>query len=109
LRILLDECVDWRLGLELELELESHEVRTPRQLGWSSLKNGDLLALAALEFDAFATIDRSLGHQQNLERFDLAVIVLHARTSRLADLSTLVPELLGVLESAPRGRATVVG
>jgi hypothetical protein len=29
-RVLLDECVDWRLGRELA----SHEVKTARQMGW---------------------------------------------------------------------------
>jgi hypothetical protein len=41
--VLLDECVDWRLGRELA----SHEVKTARQMGWTTLKNGELLGLAS--------------------------------------------------------------
>jgi hypothetical protein len=41
--VLLDECVDWRLGRELA----SHEVKTARQMGWTALKNGELLGLAS--------------------------------------------------------------
>ena len=46
MRVLLDECVDWRLGRELA----SHDVKTTRQMGWTALKNGELLALAATHF-----------------------------------------------------------
>jgi len=42
--VLLDECVDWRLGRELP----SHEVKTARQMGWIALKNGELLAFAGM-------------------------------------------------------------
>jgi hypothetical protein len=48
-RVLLDECVDWRLGRELA----PHEVKTARQMGWTALKNGELLALASAHFDVF--------------------------------------------------------
>ena len=41
--MLLDECVDWRLGRELSV----HEVKSARQMGWTTLKNGELLALAS--------------------------------------------------------------
>jgi hypothetical protein len=46
-RVLLDECVDRRLGRELA----SHDVKTTRQMGWTALKNGELLGLAATHFE----------------------------------------------------------
>jgi len=55
-RILLDECVDWRLSRDLI----GHEVRTARQMGWATIRNGELLELAAKEFDVFAAVDRNL-------------------------------------------------
>jgi len=39
----------------------------------------------------------------------IAVVVLRARTNRLADLQPLVPDLLVVIPHAKRGEATVVG
>ena len=42
LRVLLDECVDWRIGRKLA----PLEVKTARQMGWAALKNGELLAFA---------------------------------------------------------------
>jgi hypothetical protein len=78
-------------------------------MGWASIRNGDLLALAEGEFDVFVTTDRNLSFQQNLPRFAVAVVVLAARTNRLADLLPLVKPMLGALDAAPRGDVTVVG
>ena len=75
--MLLDECVDWRLGRELA----SHEVKTARQMGWMSLKNGELLALASAHFDVFVTVDRNLSFQQDIVSFPIAVVVLQADQS----------------------------
>jgi predicted nuclease of predicted toxin-antitoxin system len=89
-KILLDECVDWRLARDLV----GHEVKTARQMGWATITNGELLALASKHFDVFVTVDRNLAWQQNLSAFSIAVIVLRARSNRLADLRPLVPRLL---------------
>jgi len=42
----------------------------------------------------FATTDRNLSFQQNLQALPIAVIVLRSRTNRLADLLPVVPEWL---------------
>jgi hypothetical protein len=55
-------------------------------MGWAGVKNGQLLALAEAEFDAFITVDRNLSFEQNLQQFNIAVIVLQAPSNRLADL-----------------------
>jgi hypothetical protein len=47
-------------------------------MGWSGVKNGKLLALAADEFDAFVTVDKNMPYQQNLTTLPVAVIVLDA-------------------------------
>jgi hypothetical protein len=78
-------------------------------MGWSTVKNGELLSLAARRFDAFVTVDRNLSFQQNLPSFDIAVFVLRARTNRLADLRPLVPDLLALLATAQPGTVTFVG
>jgi predicted nuclease of predicted toxin-antitoxin system len=104
-RVLLDECVDWRLGRELA----PHEVKTARQMGWTALRNGELLALASAEFDVFVTVDRNLSFQQDMVSFRIAVIVLRARTNRLADLRPLVRSLLSAIETSPLGAANFIG
>jgi Domain of unknown function (DUF5615) len=104
-RVLLDECVDWRLSRDIL----GHDVKTARQMGWATIKNGELLALASQQFDIFVTVDRNLSFQQNLVSFSLAVIVLRARTNRLADLRVLVPDLLAAIDTAKPGFARLIG
>jgi hypothetical protein len=57
------------------------------------MKNGTLLARVAGQFDAFVTVDRNLAFQQRIDNLPFAVVVLRARTNRLADLRHLVPLL----------------
>lgn len=105
MRVLVDECVDWRLTRDLV----GHDVKTARQMGWSIIRNGELLASAAKEFDVFVTVDRNLSFQQNLPAFSIAVIVLRAKTNRLSDLRPLVPDLLAAIPIAKPGAVTYVG
>ena len=102
MKILLDECVDWRLARDLA----GHDVKTAREMGWAAIKNGELLALASAEFDAFVTVDRNLSFQQNLSSRTIAVVVLRARSNRLADLRPLVAKLMAALRSAHAGAVT---
>jgi predicted nuclease of predicted toxin-antitoxin system len=105
MKVFLDECVDWRLARDLV----GHDVVTARQMGWTAIKNGELLALAEKEFDVFITVDRNLAFQQNLTDIAIAVIILEARTNRLADLKQIVPLLLQSMASAKAGTTTRIG
>jgi predicted nuclease of predicted toxin-antitoxin system len=89
MRLLLDESVPARL----RRSLPNHAVRTVVEMGWSGVKNGKLLALAANEFDAFVTVDKNLQFQQNLAALPVAVVVLDAVSNELAFLLSLVPSL----------------
>jgi len=60
-------------------------------------------------FDVFVTVDRNLSFQQNLHSFSIAVVVLRAKTNRLADLRPLVPSFLAAIESALPGAARFIG
>lgn len=83
-------------------------VKTARQMGWATIKNGELLALAAQQFDVFVTVDRNLSFQQNLAAFPIAVLVLRTRTNRLADLRPLIPALLSALPALKPGVAQLI-
>jgi hypothetical protein len=104
-KIFLDECVDWRLARDIV----GHDVKTARQMDWTAIKNGALLALASEHFDVFVTVDRNLSFQQNLHTFSIAVVVLQAKTNWLADLRPLIPDLLAAIETARLGVARPVG
>jgi hypothetical protein len=73
--------------------LPGHEVLSVQQAGWSGVRNGELLARAATQFDVFVTADQNLQYQQNLRTLPLAVAVLIAFSNRMADLQPLVPAL----------------
>jgi predicted nuclease of predicted toxin-antitoxin system len=103
-RVLLDECLPRRL----KRELVGHDARTAPEMGWASKRNGELLALAAASFDVFLTADRNLSYQQDLSAFDIAVIVLIARSNSIDELRPLAPRVLEVLTTAKRGAVTIV-
>ena len=105
MRILLDES----LPHDLAALILDHHVSTVRDEGWTSVKNGKLLALAATKFDAFITADRNLEFQQNLAKLPLAVVVLIARKNRVQDLEPLLPELAALLNHMPPRTLRKVG
>ncbi len=105
MKVFIDECIDWRLSRDIV----GHEVKTARQMGWSEVKNGRLLALVQESFDVFVTVDRNLSFQQDLPSFSVSVVVMRARSNRLAELRPLVPLLLEQIEKAPKGGVTYVG
>ncbi len=89
MRLLLDESVPRRF----QRSLPEHEIRTVVDMGWSGIKNGKLLALAANEFDPFLTVDTNLPFQQNLATLPVTVIVLDSLSNELSALLPLVPSL----------------
>ena len=105
MRVLLDEC----LPRKLKRDLAGHDTRTVPEMGWASKENGDLLGLAAGHFDVFLTVDRNLSYQQDMGRFNIAVVVLVARGNRLADLRPLIPQVLEVLAVIRAGQVLRVG
>ena len=72
-------------------------------MGWSGKSNGELLALAEPLFDVFLTVDQNIEYQQNLRLADIPILVLAARTNRLADLQSLIPEMLASLSDLKPG------
>ena len=105
MKILLDECVDRRFGRKLI----GHSVTTVQKRGWAGIKNGDLLASAEKEFDAFVTVDRKLASQQDLAKLRIPVLLIRARTNRLEDIQSLAADLLERINSAPAGEVTMIG
>ena len=61
------------------------------------MKNGELLRRAAREFDVWVTADQNIEYQQNLNLFDIAVVVLVAQRNELESLLPLMPPLQEVV------------
>ena len=104
MKLLLDECVDRRLAKHLT----GLSVRTVAEMGWSGIKNSQLLALAQSEFDVLITVDRNLAFQQHLPKFSVAVLLIVAPSNRLADLVALVPSIIAALPTAMKGTVSKV-
>ena len=106
MRVLLDECVPRKF----KNRLIGHECRTVSEEGFAGKRNGELLRLAERAgFDVFLSVDRGIEFQQNLQARHIAVLLLRVRSSRLADLTPHVPEILKKLGSLQPGEVLVVG
>ena len=90
MKLLIDES----LPRDLKKHFPGHSVATVPECGWASKSNGARLTLAAADFDVFLTADQNLEHQQNLANHDIGIVVLVARSNRIADLLPLVPNAL---------------
>ena len=99
MNVLLDEC----LPKKLKREVEADKVTTVPEAGWASKTNGELLRLAEADFDVLLTNDQNLEHQQNLRKFDLAIIVLVAPTNDIEDLKPLMPTVNKALKTIKAG------
>jgi len=71
-RILFDQGTP----VPLKEHLPGHSVATAYEKGWSTLRNGELLAVAEAQFDVLVTTDRNLRFQQNVAARKLAIVVL---------------------------------
>ncbi len=59
-------------------------------------------------FDILLTIDKNLEHQQNLNNYDIAVVVLDSKRSTPADLLPLIPTFLEKIPSLEKGKVHVI-
>jgi hypothetical protein len=73
-------------------------------MGWC--ENGQLLKLAATQFDILLTVDRNLEYQQNFAGLAIAVIVIHAPSNDVAVLRPLMPAVLAAIPAAKPGAVT---
>ena len=73
MRVLLDHSVP----RQLRSRLREHDVGVAAERGWGQLSNGRLLAAAhADDYESIITADQSIPYQQNLQRLQIAVVVL---------------------------------
>ncbi len=105
MRILLDECIDWRL----KFEFKGFELKTVKEMGWSGKVNGELLrSLLESGFDVLITVDKNLRFQQNIKNLKLSVIVLDVERNTLRNLKPLIPNLIKFIPDIKVGEVYVV-
>lgn len=70
-------------------------IQTVPEMGWTGIKNGELLRRAEMQFDVLITADQKLRFQQNLSDKRLAVIVLPTnQVRRVIELLPAIEEKL---------------
>ncbi|HZZ59300.1 MAG TPA: hypothetical protein VFE31_15825 [Opitutaceae bacterium] len=104
MRVILDECLPRKLGAEIV----GHDVTTVPKAGFASIVNGTLLQQLDGKFDAFVTVDKSIPSQQKTRELSFGILILRARSNRLADLKPLVPQILSSLHSVGPGQVVVI-
>jgi len=106
MKILLDECIPRKL----KDALTDHECQTVPEAGLAGKKNGDLLSLAErAAFDVFFTMDKGVQYQQSLVGRRIAVLIVRAKSNRLADLLPHLAECRSILSSIQPGQLMRVG
>ena len=100
MRVLLDENLPHQLR---SIFLDDIEVVTVSYRGWKGKENGELLRIAADEFDVFITIDQGIPNQQNLSDFEIGIIMLEAKSNRFEDLAPLISQVNAVLKTVKNG------
>ena len=82
--------------------LIGHAVETAFELGWATLQNGELIAVAdEAGFEVFVTTDKNLKYQQNLEARSISIVVLS--TTSWPRIQLAVAEVVAAIESAVPG------
>jgi hypothetical protein len=104
LRILLDNCVK----KDLLVAFRDHEALHAVDMGWSALKNGELLRKASVEFDLLVTVDKNMRFQSSLKGLALRVAILDVRSNLLEDLQLSVAKLVERINDLPVGQFTVI-
>ena len=94
---------------DFKKHLGGHECLTVPEAGLGGSKNIELPRAAAGRFDALATVDGKLRHQQDLSGIPFGVIVLMGSGNRLEDLMPLVDATLTALQSLNPGQVIEIG
>ena len=105
MRVLLDENLPYQLR---PLFTDSIEVMTVGYRGWKGKENGELLQMAAVEFDAFITTDRGILYEQNLEKIQLGIVLLEVHRNHYEELAALIPQVNTVLQTLQKGQVVRV-
>ena len=105
MKILLDECVTKRL----KPYLDHFEVFTVSEMNWNGIKNGKLMTLCIENnFDLLLTIDKNLMFQQNLDKYEVTIVVLNSFTSKLEELVLFVPSFKSQIDTFEKRKAYIV-
>ena len=78
-------------------------------LGLKGKHNGVLLAAISGSADVLVTGDTNLGYQQNLKKYDLAIILVRPLRLVVDQIIPLIPEVVAAFPTAKRHAVTTIG
>jgi hypothetical protein len=104
MRVLLDE----QIPIDLAGELIGHVADTVKGRGWAGIKK-ELLRRMSGQYDVLITMDRCFEFQQRISTLPFGIVVLHAPSNRIADLTPLLPSLLAAVSGTAAGQLRHVG
>jgi predicted nuclease of predicted toxin-antitoxin system len=107
MKLLLDECIPAKF--KFDLSGHGHEVTTVIDAGFIGKENGELLNLAENAFDALVTVDKNLPAQQNLKGRRISIVIIRARSNRLADIRAHLHAVLVALQDLKPGQIIEIG
>lgn len=87
MKVLLDEGVP----RVIQKRLPNLSIFTVEEMKWRGIRNGRLLDLMAGEFDVLVTTDKNLRYQQNLEKRQIAAVILP--TNQIPLVIQLLPQI----------------
>ena len=102
MKILLDENIPAKLRFDFG---KGYEARTVGEMNWLGKKNGELLGLAIFNgFEVFITVDKNLKNQQNLNKFEIKLILLLAKDNKHQTLLPYIERIkkLLTIENLPK-------
>jgi predicted nuclease of predicted toxin-antitoxin system len=96
MKLLLDENMPHRL----RQYLPGHEVFTSAFMGWTGVRNGILLSLAAAAgFDVILTLDAGIEYEQNLTNLPCSVIIVRAESNAFEHIQPHLPAILSAIQT----------
>ncbi len=105
MKILLDECVTRKV----KRYLSEFEVYTVGEMGFSGLKNGELLAEAEKQgFDILLTIDKNIDSQQNIGKYSLSLVIFDVLKSNIKYFTELIPQFKSQISSYQKGQVYLI-
>jgi predicted nuclease of predicted toxin-antitoxin system len=95
MKILLDENIDIRMKRSFPPDFE---VYTVKDMGWSGIKNGELIQLLTQNnFDYWIVVDKNIPFQQNTKDISFIIIVLDVFRNTLKSIEALIAQILETL------------
>ena len=105
MKILLDECVTKRL----KPYLSDFEIFTVSEMKWNGIKNGKLMSLCVdNKFDLLLSIDKNLLFQQNLDKYNLTLVVLNSLTSKIEELILFLPSFKSQVDRLEKHKSYII-